>query len=328
MALSTDKAPSLAWPSFKRNTRAACLLVFPYLSFSYSHCLVSTSGRLCPFVQHIPSIISTQHDQSQMAPRKGPSKHKAAVKSRQTYQSRKNIECSYCTEVFTCDFNRNQHVRATHTHEKPFVCPCGSSFTRKWLLNRHIIQVGHENYDPEVDGDQVTKRRAKRKGQAEAPPTQGSGHCASTMAWILDGITDFEIPTTNDMSSPHLPPGTGLPGLPSLPPNPCSPQSLPHHNAQFPLNLAGTGLYCYVCNREFETVVLGMQHGHEVHMDPYRKSCPCEICEFLKAPDVPELVYPEPGMTMEWTPDQVETEVADDFFPGVLDPQLAGLPSL
>lgn len=67
-----------------------------------------------------------------------------AQKARDSYGDRKNLKCPYCNDRFTCDFNLNQHVRAAHTHEKPFVCHLcrpNRGYTRRWLLNRHMTDL-------------------------------------------------------------------------------------------------------------------------------------------------------------------------------------------
>lgn len=49
--------------------------------------------------------------------------------------------------MFSCNFNRDQHVRAKHTGERPYACPCGKGYARRWLLLRH--QRKHHPDHPE-----------------------------------------------------------------------------------------------------------------------------------------------------------------------------------
>ncbi|KAJ9134456.1 hypothetical protein NKR23_g10096 [Pleurostoma richardsiae] len=65
--------------------------------------------------------------------------------------------CQYCHK----QFKRLEHLRRherTHTRERPFVCDCGQSFTRKDLLARHA-RLTHSSRSasslPPVDDDEV-----------------------------------------------------------------------------------------------------------------------------------------------------------------------------
>ncbi|KPM40998.1 hypothetical protein AK830_g5555 [Neonectria ditissima] len=44
--------------------------------------------------------------------------------------------CTYCSRSFRRPEHLQRHTR-THTKEKPYACPCGSSFARRDLLRRH-----------------------------------------------------------------------------------------------------------------------------------------------------------------------------------------------
>ncbi|CAG8214148.1 unnamed protein product [Penicillium olsonii] len=48
--------------------------------------------------------------------------------------------------------DRTTTKKATDTKEKPFLCQCGSSFSRRDLLTRHRRLTGHEEADPPPDG--------------------------------------------------------------------------------------------------------------------------------------------------------------------------------
>ncbi|KFA72558.1 hypothetical protein S40288_06870 [Stachybotrys chartarum IBT 40288] len=51
--------------------------------------------------------------------------------------------CRFCSKRFKRAEHLLRHER-THTHEKPFICPCGKGFTRQDLLARHA-KLSHPN---------------------------------------------------------------------------------------------------------------------------------------------------------------------------------------
>ncbi|CAG8123792.1 unnamed protein product [Penicillium salamii] len=57
----------------------------------------------------------------------------------------KAFVCSRCTRRFKRADHLQRHAR-THTKEKPFTCRCGSSFSRKDLLKRHLI-IAHSRQE-------------------------------------------------------------------------------------------------------------------------------------------------------------------------------------
>lgn len=70
--------------------------------------------------------------------------------SRRDYHRRKVVPCPYCHKAFSCDFNRDQHVRGQHTGERPFECHCGKTYGRRWLMLRHQRLI-HGETDGEAE---------------------------------------------------------------------------------------------------------------------------------------------------------------------------------
>ncbi|RAH48942.1 C2H2-type zinc finger protein [Aspergillus brunneoviolaceus CBS 621.78] len=49
---------------------------------------------------------------------------------------REELTCKICSRTFNRHEHLQRHIR-THTKDKPYICPCGRSFSRKDLLTRH-----------------------------------------------------------------------------------------------------------------------------------------------------------------------------------------------
>ncbi|KAL5402588.1 hypothetical protein PMIN03_010551 [Paraphaeosphaeria minitans] len=64
--------------------------------------------------------------------------------------------CRFCSRPFKRAEHLTRHLR-THTREKPFVCQCSASFTRRDLLTRHWRITGHsefgggEHHEPTIE---------------------------------------------------------------------------------------------------------------------------------------------------------------------------------
>lgn len=195
------------------------------------------------------------------------SKHRA-----KSYQERKTIPCEYCSKLFACKFNLEQHKRV-HTYDKPFQCSlCEASYTRQWLLNRHF-RTKHTSNIQSACGDVDSEAMDESNPNSDLVP-DGSDHGCEEGAGDVSPIgnatntdgPDLETCTgdgMHDAEQGHLAPVTVLAGL-SL--------SMPSNSN----DLFG----CYECGLEnhFMSAMELQQHRHRGHGVPFKPTCNCSDC--------------------------------------------------
>ncbi|KAI3004098.1 transcriptional regulator family: C2H2 zinc finger and Fungal Specific TF [Aspergillus niger] len=94
--------------------------------------------------------------------------------SRRSSAGAKTRVCVHCGRSFRRTEHLERHVR-THTKEKPYICFCGSAFTRRDLLKRHTT-IAHQStsglVSPNSQPDHEALDHANRAGTTEPTTVQ------------------------------------------------------------------------------------------------------------------------------------------------------------
>ncbi|KAI2960949.1 transcriptional regulator family: C2H2 zinc finger and Fungal Specific TF [Aspergillus niger] len=94
--------------------------------------------------------------------------------SRRSSAGAKTRVCVHCGRSFRRTEHLERHVR-THTKEKPYICFCGSAFTRRDLLKRHTT-IAHQStsglVSPNSQPDHEALDHANRAGTSEPTTVQ------------------------------------------------------------------------------------------------------------------------------------------------------------
>lgn len=57
----------------------------------------------------------------------------------------RRLPCTYCNQLFKSNFGLTQHIKARHTGNKQFICPCGKRFISENSLSTHKLTHAKEN---------------------------------------------------------------------------------------------------------------------------------------------------------------------------------------
>ncbi|XP_059484767.1 zinc finger and BTB domain-containing protein 49-like [Neocloeon triangulifer] len=121
----------------------------------------------------------------------------AVSKHEEALQAYKKYVCTYCNKRFGWSTDLKRHI-LTHTGERPFQCQlCGATFTRNFLLQKHVIKLHSNNQCVVPVAPTEPKKPPTSPGVLAVSPEPPSGAATEVRKEIKVELLDTAVPPTS-----------------------------------------------------------------------------------------------------------------------------------